>query len=44
MFIFAELFAKYLEDQLNRAALLEELDPVKLPVRLDNLSVDFKGL
>ena len=39
MFIFAELFAKYLEDQVSRAALLQELDPVKLPVKLDHVCV-----
>ncbi|KAI0406999.1 hypothetical protein F4802DRAFT_605837 [Xylaria palmicola] len=37
MFIFASLFAKYLEAQLNRAALLTELDPSKLPVLLNDL-------
>ncbi|PGH01881.1 hypothetical protein AJ80_08953 [Polytolypa hystricis UAMH7299] len=37
MFIFAELFAKYLEDQPNKTALQEELDPAKLPVNLDNV-------
>ncbi|KAI0861632.1 hypothetical protein F4860DRAFT_475705 [Xylaria cubensis] len=37
MFIFADLFAKYLEAQLSRAALLEELDPSKLPVSLDHV-------
>jgi len=37
MFIFADLFAKYLEDQLSRTALLEELSPVKLPVNLDHV-------
>lgn len=37
MFIFAELFAKYLEDQLSRAEVLAELDPAKLPVKLDHV-------
>lgn len=37
MFIFAELFAKYLEDQFTREDLLIELDPVKLPVNLDHV-------
>lgn len=37
MFIFAELFAKYLEDQISRAALIEELKPEKLPVNLDHV-------
>ncbi|KAI0438618.1 hypothetical protein F4803DRAFT_534503 [Xylaria telfairii] len=37
MFIFADLFAKYLEAQLSKAALLAELDPSKLPVSLDHL-------
>ncbi|KAK3342072.1 hypothetical protein B0T25DRAFT_358324 [Lasiosphaeria hispida] len=37
MFIFAELFAKYLEGQFSRAKLLEELDPAKLPVDLDHV-------
>ncbi|KAI0546033.1 hypothetical protein F4679DRAFT_559170 [Xylaria curta] len=37
MFIFADLFAKYLEAQLSRAALLAELDPSKLPVSLDHV-------
>ncbi|KAI0971965.1 hypothetical protein F4678DRAFT_430685 [Xylaria arbuscula] len=37
MFIFADLFAKYLEIQLTKAALLEELDPSKLPVTLDHV-------
>ncbi|KAK7750570.1 hypothetical protein SLS62_007546 [Diatrype stigma] len=32
-----ELFAKYLEDQVNRADLLEELAPAKLPVKLDQV-------
>ena len=39
MFIFAELFAKYLESQFSRAALLNELDPHKLPVELDHVCV-----
>lgn len=39
MFIFADLFAKYLEAQLSKAALLAELDPNKLPVSLDQLYV-----
>ncbi|KAI1311218.1 hypothetical protein F5Y03DRAFT_324179 [Xylaria venustula] len=37
MFIFADLFAKYLESQLTKAALLEELNPSKLPVTLDHV-------
>ncbi|RYP61328.1 hypothetical protein DL771_010167 [Monosporascus sp. 5C6A] len=37
MFIFAELFAKYLEAQVNRADVLKELDPAKLPVKLDHV-------
>ncbi|KAH7329590.1 hypothetical protein B0I35DRAFT_420512 [Stachybotrys elegans] len=37
MFIFAELFAKYLEDQVNRADLFKELEPNKLPVKLDHV-------
>jgi hypothetical protein len=37
MFIFAALFAKYLEDQISRAALLEQLDPDTLPVDLDHV-------
>ncbi|TGJ85994.1 hypothetical protein E0Z10_g2737 [Xylaria hypoxylon] len=37
MFIFADLFAKYLEAQLSKAALLAELDPNKLPVTLDHV-------
>ncbi|KAI9148085.1 DNA repair protein RAD5B [Paramyrothecium foliicola] len=37
MFIFAELFAKYLENQVSRADLLEELEPTKLPVKLDHV-------
>ena len=37
MFIFAEMFADYLEDQLNTANLLAELDPSKLPVKLDDV-------
>lgn len=37
MFIFAELFAKYLEDQISQAALIEELKPEKLPVNLDHM-------
>jgi len=37
MFIFAELFAKYLEDQFSRADLLEELEPDKSPVNLDHV-------
>ncbi|KAI8631124.1 hypothetical protein F5Y19DRAFT_473523 [Xylariaceae sp. FL1651] len=37
MFIFADLFAKYLEDQLDRSALLLELHPAKLPVSLDHV-------
>jgi hypothetical protein len=37
MFIFAELFAKYLEDQFSRANLLDELDPDRFPVKLDHV-------
>jgi hypothetical protein len=37
MFIFAEVLAKYLESQLSRAALLAELHPAKLPVKLDDV-------
>ena len=37
MFIFAELFSKYLEAQLNRDDLLKELDPSNLPVKLDHV-------
>ncbi|KAK0705713.1 hypothetical protein B0H67DRAFT_498262 [Lasiosphaeris hirsuta] len=37
MFIFAELFAKFLESQFSRAKLLEELDPAKLPVDLNHV-------
>ncbi|KAI1130797.1 hypothetical protein F5Y10DRAFT_275838 [Nemania abortiva] len=37
MFIFADLFSKYLESQLSTAALLSELDPNKLPVSLDQV-------
>jgi hypothetical protein len=37
MFIFAEVLAKYLEGQLTRADLLEELNPAKLPVQLDDV-------
>ncbi|KAI1749840.1 hypothetical protein F4782DRAFT_511720 [Xylaria castorea] len=37
MFIFADLFAKYLEAQPSKAALLAELDPSKLPVSLDHV-------
>ncbi|KAJ8132836.1 hypothetical protein O1611_g785 [Lasiodiplodia mahajangana] len=37
MFIFADLFSKYLESQLSKAALLAELDPNKLPVSLDHV-------
>ncbi|GAW20388.1 hypothetical protein ANO14919_098940 [Xylariales sp. No.14919] len=37
MFIFADLLAKYLEAQFNRAALLRELDPSRLPVNLDHV-------
>ena len=39
MFIFAELFAKYLEDLPSREALWRELDPAKLPINLDHVSV-----
>ncbi len=35
MFIFAELMAKYLEEQPSRYALLEEFKPSKLPAKLD---------
>jgi hypothetical protein len=37
MFIFAEVLAKYLEGQLSRAALLAELNPATLPVKLDDV-------
>lgn len=37
MFIFAEVLAKYLHSQLNRESLLAELDPAKLPVKLDDV-------
>jgi hypothetical protein len=37
MFIFAEVLAKYLHGQLSKAALLEELKPAKLPVKLDDV-------
>ncbi|KAK3389796.1 hypothetical protein B0H63DRAFT_104197 [Podospora didyma] len=37
MFIFAELFAKYLNDQLSTSALMKELEPDKLPVKLDHV-------
>ncbi|KAH8586238.1 hypothetical protein B0O99DRAFT_644911 [Bisporella sp. PMI_857] len=37
MFIFAEVLAKYLEIQLTRSALLEELHPDKLPIKLDEV-------
>ena len=37
MFIFAEVWAKYLHGQLSKAALLEELKPAKLPVELDDV-------
>lgn len=37
MFIFADLFARYLESQASRAALMEQLDPAKLPVNLDHV-------
>jgi len=39
MFIFAEVLAQYLESQLSRAALLKELSPEKLPVKLDDVWV-----
>ncbi|KAJ2988150.1 hypothetical protein NUW58_g4128 [Xylaria curta] len=39
MFIFADLFSKYLAAQLNRRDLLAELDPSKLPVNLDHVYV-----
>jgi hypothetical protein len=39
MFIFAELMAKYLEDQPHRASLLEELGPERFPVKLDTVCV-----
>jgi len=35
MFIFAELFAKYLEDQFSLKDLIAELCPERLPVKLD---------
>jgi hypothetical protein len=37
MFIFAELLAKYLQDQPTIEALLRELDPAKLPVKLNHV-------
>lgn len=37
MFIFAELFAKYLADQPHREALLKELNPNRIPVELDHV-------
>ncbi|KAK3377270.1 hypothetical protein B0T24DRAFT_237594 [Lasiosphaeria ovina] len=37
MFIFAELFARYLDDQFSRANLLDELSPERLPVKLDHV-------
>ncbi|KAK3294357.1 uncharacterized protein B0H64DRAFT_324187 [Chaetomium fimeti] len=37
MFIFAELFAKYLEDQFSRDHLLNELNPDRFPVKLDHV-------
>ncbi|KAI1170610.1 hypothetical protein F4777DRAFT_583757 [Nemania sp. FL0916] len=37
MFIFADLFARYLESQPSRAALLEQLAPARLPVELDHV-------
>ncbi|KAI1871350.1 uncharacterized protein JN550_004795 [Neoarthrinium moseri] len=37
MFIFAEMFAKYLENQQNVEDLLEELEPHKLPVTLEHV-------
>ncbi|KAI1846006.1 hypothetical protein JX266_007815 [Neoarthrinium moseri] len=37
MFIFAEMFAKYLKNQQNVADLLEELKPHKLPGTLDHV-------
>ncbi|KFA52172.1 hypothetical protein S40293_00599 [Stachybotrys chartarum IBT 40293] len=37
MFIYAELFAKYIEDQLNLAKVLEALEPTNLPVNLDHV-------
>ncbi|OAR02604.1 hypothetical protein LLEC1_06424 [Akanthomyces lecanii] len=37
MFVFAEMFAKYLEDQPNLATLLVELEPSNLPLTLDNV-------
>ena len=39
MFIFAEMLAKYLQDQPSKKALLDELDPSKLPVKLDHVYV-----
>lgn len=37
MFIYTELFAKYLEDQLNLAKVLEALEPTNLPMDLDHV-------
>ncbi|KAK2762332.1 hypothetical protein FQN54_001342 [Arachnomyces sp. PD_36] len=37
MFIFADLFARYLKDQPSRAALREQLDDNNLPVTLDHV-------
>jgi hypothetical protein len=37
MFIFAKVLAEYLESQLSRADLLAELNPAKLPVKLDDV-------
>jgi hypothetical protein len=37
MFIFAEMFAKYLMSQETVAELLKELQPDKLPVTLDHV-------
>jgi hypothetical protein len=37
MFIFADLFAKYLNNQLSVDALERQLLPDNLPVQLDNV-------
>ena len=39
MFIFAELMAKFLEDQPNQASLLKEIHPERFPVKLDTVCV-----
>jgi hypothetical protein len=37
MFIFAELLARYLDDQFSRANLVDELRPDRLPIKLDHV-------